>query len=538
MKKPIKYLLYLAIIWTISSISLFGQNSFNYAVEVDAVDIPNLPGLHSYAFGQHEGKWLIIGGRKDGMHARQPMFSFPQSQNNADIFVVDINAQQYWSASLDGLPAGLKEQLQSTNMNFYQDNDTLYIIGGYAYSASANQHITFPSLTSIQVNPAINAIINGESIAPFFKQINDPVFAITGGQLGKIDDTFYLVGGQRFDGLYNPMGGPTFTQTYSNQIRKFTIDNSDSQLSYGNYDTLTDEVHLRRRDYNLLPQIFPDGSKGYTISSGVFQVNVDLPFLYPVDINASGYTPITSFNQYLSNYHSAKAALFDSSNNRMHSLFFGGMSQYYYQNGNTIQDDQVPFVKTISRVTRSSEGELQEFQLPVEMPGLKGASAEFIPNNSLPHYPSEIIKLSSITRDTFLIGHIYGGITSPTLNPFSNFQTITTSADPTIYAVKLIKNAPVSIQKIDGNNPYSFSVYPNPVISEFTVEFNLDQLSEIYFFLTNTKGQIINQGSIYVINIGMNKRTINIERSIPPQTLFITVIFDGKFFISKQIRKE
>jgi len=533
-----KYILNLAILVFVFSIKVIGQNSFNYAVELDPVDISDLPGLHSYAFGQHEGKWLIIGGRKDGMHARQPMFSFPQSQNNADIYVVDINAQQFWSASLDVLPAGLKEQLQSTNMNFYQEHDTLYIIGGYAYSASANQHITFPNLTSIQVNPVINAIINGESIAPFIKQISDPVFAITGGQLGKIDNTFYLVGGQKFDGLYNPMGGPTFTQTYSNQIRKFTIDNSGSQLSYGNYDTVTDEVHLRRRDYNLLPQIFPDGSEGYTISSGVFQANVDLPFLYPVDINASGYTPITTFNQYLSNYHSAKAALFDSSNNEMHSLFFGGMSQYYYQNGNLIQDDQVPFVKTISRLTRFSNGELQEFQLPVEMPGLKGASAEFIPNNSLPHYPSEIIKLSSITQDTMLIGHIYGGITSPTLNPFSNFQTSTTSADPTIYAVKLIRNAPVSVQKIDGNNPYTLSVYPNPVISEFTVEFNLDQLSEIYFFLTNTKGQIINQGSIYAIDIGMNKRTIKIERSIPPQTLFITVIFDGKFFISKQIRKE
>ena len=129
------------------------------------------------------------------MHARQPMFSFPQTQNNTDIFVVDINAQQFWSASLNSLPTGINEQLQSTNMNFYQDNDTLYIIGGYAFSATANQHITFENLTSIQVNSVIDAIINGDSITPFFKQINDPVFAITGGQLGKIDDVFYLVGG-------------------------------------------------------------------------------------------------------------------------------------------------------------------------------------------------------------------------------------------------------------------------------------------------------------------------------------------------------
>ena len=148
------------------------------------------------------------------------------------------------------------------------------------------------------------------------------------------------------------MGHPTFTQTYTDQIQKFTIDNSGNQLSYDNYTSISDPVHLRRRDYNLIPQIFPDGTEGYTISSGVFQATVDLPFLYPVDINANGYMPITNFNQYLSNYHSATACLYDDASNQMHAIFFGGMSQYYYQDGELIQDDQVPFVKTISRLTR------------------------------------------------------------------------------------------------------------------------------------------------------------------------------------------
>ena len=117
------------------------------------------------------------------------------------------------------------------------------------------------------------------------------MFAVTGGHLGKIGNTFYLIGGHRFDGRYNPMGHPTYTQTYVDGIRKFTINNSGSQLSYANYTSITDEVHLHRRDYNLLPQIFPDGTEGYTLSSGVFQPTIDLPFLYPVDITASGYQP-------------------------------------------------------------------------------------------------------------------------------------------------------------------------------------------------------------------------------------------------------
>ena len=115
-----------------------------------------------YAFGQHNGKWLIIGGRKDGVHARQPFNAFPGAQNNTDMYV-DVATQQTWSASVNSLPTGIKEQLQSTNMNFYQDGDALFIIGGYAYSTTAADHKTFNNLTSIDVPNLINAIISRNS---------------------------------------------------------------------------------------------------------------------------------------------------------------------------------------------------------------------------------------------------------------------------------------------------------------------------------------------------------------------------------------
>ncbi|MCA0348098.1 MAG: hypothetical protein LCH35_02445 [Bacteroidetes bacterium] len=231
----------------------FSQSTFDYQLEINPVTIPNFPGIHSYAFGQSNGKWLIIGGRVDGIHARQPFNAFPASNNNTNIYVVDINTQQFWTASTNSLSTSIKEQLQASNFNFYQDNSSLYIIGGYAFSATANDHITFDKLTSIDVPNLIDAIINGNPIQSYFKQIQNSNFAITGGQLGKIDDTFYLIGGHRFDGRYNPMNNPTFTQTYSNQIRKFNIDNSGNQLSISNYETITDAVHLHRRDYNLMP---------------------------------------------------------------------------------------------------------------------------------------------------------------------------------------------------------------------------------------------------------------------------------------------
>lgn len=513
----------------------FSQSSFDYEIQLNPVTIPSLPGLHSYVFGQANGKWLIMGGRLDGMHARQPFNAFANAANNTNIYVIDVSTQQFWSASVNSLPAGLKEQLQSTNMNFHQDGDLLYIIGGYAFSATANDHITFNKLTAVDVPNLINAIVAGNPITSFFKQITDDNFANTGGQLGKIGNTFYLIGGQRFDGRYNPMNNPTFVQTYADGLKKFTIDPSGSQLSIANYELVTDGVHLHRRDFNLVPQVFPDGSQGYTVSSGVFQINVDLPFLYPVDIKGSGYYPQTNFNQYLNNYHSGKVGLYDASQNKMHNIFFGGISQYYYNGTTLVQDNNVPFVKTISRVTRSADGTLTEFQLPIQMPNLKGAGAEFIPNLNLAHYENDVIKLNDISENEFVIGHIYGGIQSPTLNPFNSNQTSTTIADPTIYEVKLIKTIPLGVYEINGKNPFSFSVYPNPTNNgKVKIVFDLPYKTTIDYFISSIEGKIIDDGEIVAINQGSNTMNFDLG-TLSNQTVVVTFIFDNKFYVSKKV---
>jgi hypothetical protein len=532
-----RYLIFSLGLIVLSLNSTFAQSDFDYTLDLQPVAIANLPGLHSYAFAQHDGKWLIIGGRKDGLHARQPFNAFPQAQNNTTAYVIDVNAQQFWSSSITTLPTAIAEQLQCTNMNFHQVADTLYIIGGYSFSTTANDHKTFDNLTTVQVSSVINAIINSSSITPYFKQIADTAFAVTGGHLTKLGNEFYLVGGHRFDGRYNPMGNPTYTQAYTNQIRKFTVDNSGSGLSFANYSTITDPVHLRRRDYNLLPQIFPNGEEGMTISSGVFQLGVDLPFLYPVDITASGHTPITTFSQYLSHYHSAFACLYDSNANAMHNIFFGGMSQYYYQNGSLIQDNGVPFVKTISRLTRSADGMLQEFQLPLEMPALKGASAEFILNNQLPHTASDIIKLSAIQQDTILIGHIYGGLLSPSLNPFSVNQTSTTSADNSIYAVRLISNNPTGVQAIDGKNPYEVTLRTNQIDTDIQLSFTLSRSVPVRYFMTNNLGQIIAQGSL-ATSSGLNTPNITLPSNLPAQQYQLSLVFDSKYYVTKKLMKK
>lgn len=511
------------------------EDNFPYELEFVPVSLSGFPGLHSFAFGQHEGKWLIIGGRLDGIHARQAFAAFPESANNREIFVIDIQASKLWKASVDGLPVNLKEQLQSTNMNFYQDGKTLIISGGYGFSSSRNQHITYPFLTVLDVEKVIDAIIQGKEIRELFIQIPDERMAVTGGQLGKIGEKYMLVGGHRFDGRYNPFGNPTFTQTYTNQIRKFKLSPSQESLVIGDYETLTDPIHLRRRDYNLIPQIFPDGKSGYTISSGVFQPNVDLPYLYPVDITEEGISPKTGFNQYLSNYHSGKISLYDEEKRLMHTLFLGGISQYYYQNGQLIKDDLVPFVKTISRLTRFPDNNFKEFLMASEMPGLKGASAEFIPNQNLPHFPNEIIKLSAIEGDEIILGHLLGGIDSNIINPFSSNQTNQTTAG-NIFLVKLRKSLITGIGPLDGANPYEVIVYPVPYIDQVKLKYFVHTTEPVAYFLSNDSGQIIKEGTWKNEKIGWIEHILELK-NIGSNPLMLTLVFEGRFTVTKKIFK-
>jgi hypothetical protein len=64
-------------------------NNFPFEVVLKADSITGFNGLHSFAYGQRDGKLLLIGGRPEGIHARQPFNAFPASQNNQLLQVLD-----------------------------------------------------------------------------------------------------------------------------------------------------------------------------------------------------------------------------------------------------------------------------------------------------------------------------------------------------------------------------------------------------------------------------------------------------------------
>ncbi len=488
------FLLFLGIALTINT---FGQSS-DFSIHLEPMTINGLGGLQSYAFGQYDGKWLIVGGRLDGLHRRQPFAAFDVAGNNNQLLVIDPINQQKWTASLNSLPAGIQEQLSASNAEFFQEGNYLYIVGGYGHSATINNHTTFNKLTAIHVPNVINTIINGGAISSHFRQITDDQFAVTGGQLEKMHDTYYLVGGHKFIGRYNPMGpthGPGFTQTYTNQIRKFNINDDGTTIGITHFAPHTDTAQLHRRDYNVTPQIMSNGEEGLTAFSGVFQHNVDLPFLNCVHIDSAGYMPDNNFTQHYNHYHCANIPLYSEVNNEMHTVFFGGIAQFYDSLGTLVQDNDIPFVRTIARVTRDANGTMKEYKLNTEMPALLGAGSEFIPLETLPFYSNHVLKMDSLTNDTTLLGHIYGGINSTAKNIFWINTGTQSTANNEIFKVFLVKNTTSKTHQLNAQSVSSLKleVYPNPNNGIFKIRFNMEEQSDIKIWIHDISGKLLHE---------------------------------------------
>lgn len=418
--KPITAFILLMMVMPTSNAQKLNKE-FPYSIRLEQAAIDSFPALQSFSIATAQGKWLMIGGRTDGLHRKQPWATFDEAGQNKFIYVADPVNNKVWKTSLQNLPVSVIEQFQSTNMGFCQMDNRLVLTGGYGYSQSNDEHITFPYLTVIQVNEMINAIINDQPIADFITQVKDERMAITGGRLAHLKDTLILAGGQRFDGRYNPMGpdhGPGFTQVYSNEIRKFTLNFSDKMVAVKNYNAIRDSINLHRRDYNLVPQVFNKSELGFTMFSGVFKYNVDLPYTNFVDIASGSYVLNNDFEQKLNHYHSAVMPFYSKNTNAMTAVFFGGIAQYSpNKNGKVKSNTNVPFTKTISVIIRK-EASVKEFSLPLEMPGYLGAAAEFVYNPDANMYLEGIIDADAFSNKEILVGYIVGGINSTDKNIF------------------------------------------------------------------------------------------------------------------------
>lgn len=525
--------------FTILHSGTYAQVSAIPGISIVPADIKGLPALQSFVIGVHEGEWLLIGGRTDGLHQRQPFAAFAPEDNNTAISVINPVSGLVWTYDLFTLPSALQEQLQSTNLQFCQQGKQLIITGGYGYSHSRKEHTTFDGLVVVDIPACIEAVKSHKGLSKTIHYIHDSRMAVTGGQLAWLNGYYYLVGGQKFEGSYNPLGpdhGPGFVQKYTNGIRKFKLINENDSLKIKDYSEIIDTAQLHRRDYNMLPQIFPDGSKGFTVFSGVFQYKADLPWLNTVNISETSYEVVPVFEQKLAQYHCAKTAMFDLIRMTSYNIFFGGISRFYMDENGKLQDDHdVPFVKTISMVIRDSKGQLAEYAIG-NMPDYLGASAEFIPS---PGYEkiagTDILSYNPSTADSIFLGYIFGGIRSTADKVFWINTGEESFASNRIYKVWLHPKSTKAIQPISAAYDYFRPmVYPDETFANYIIEFNAGSEETISADIRDSQGNVVVQQSMKAKK-GANNMHIPIGNL--PEGNYIISINNGRLSHSIKILK-
>lgn len=493
------------------TVHLSTAQQHTYDVSLEPIEITDLGGLQSYVVATHGDEWLVIGGRLDGLHQRQPFASFTTDGNNDHLLVINPISKAVWKADTKALSPRIREQLSSTNIQAHQRGDDLLLTGGYGYSPTMDDHITYPYLTILDV-PSVIAAVKAQGLSDqLFVQIEDERFAVTGGRLNAIGDTCYLVGGHRFTGRYNPMGpthGPGFEQAYTHEVRRFIVSDDSGSWRVDHLAPWHDEMHLRRRDYNLVPHL-DRGQRSLVAYSGVFQVNADLPHLYPVLISADGHSAVDTFQQLYNHYHCPTLPIYHQATDEMHTLFFGGIAQFYLDGTTIVQDNDVPFVPTIADVHRTADG-LAETVLPTTMPGYLGAGAELILAPTTPTLHGDIVDGDDIGDET-VVGYIYGGIRSSADHIFWVNDGSQSTAAATIYRVLLTRRMTTATTS-QPQNATSLLIYPNPAQAHIRLSIELEQPIDVKITVTDMQGRQVDQRWIPQADLSAGKNYVLLDK--------------------------
>ena len=438
---------------------------FEVIVKKSSLNIPG--GIHSFAYGTHDGKWLLITGRTNGMHTFLPTNNFPPKKQNRTVFVVDPSENRVWSRSLEDVDANLAEWqvdlLSVTSAQYLQIKDKLYITGGYGVNSVDGSFSTKPYLTSIDI-PLLMKWVMREDRSLFasdaINHLKNEIFQVTGGAMNKIEDgPVLLMVGQNFDGQYTPASNGNYTR----QIRRFDIYDQD-ELSARIYSPVPEEgvdPSLRRRDLNVVPIL--RNCKGnikteLDILSGVFTLSGGV-WTVPVRVQADGSyfmedpSSPSSFKQAMNNYACANLGVYDSDSDDMYTLLFGGISYGYFENRQFMTSNSFPFINQFTAVKLDSDNNYKQYLLKSRYPLilsktankgnplLFGAGAAFIyDERALTSQTSDVFllkKLKSHCPEPRLIGYIVGGIAStlPDTNTGSD-----SFASPYVFEVYLKNN--------------------------------------------------------------------------------------------------
>jgi hypothetical protein len=411
----------------------------------------NLPALQSFVFAKSGNYWLLVGGRTNGFHGFGSATNFPFKKANKFIYVYNTATNKLDSMAAANLPAILREQYTSSNMQHFQVGNYLYISGGYGeFHAKLpdSTWTTYSTISRINISSMLNAIITKNN-AQFMASVvyaKDPITASTGGEMYKLPDgKFYLVLGHRFMGMYNASFTNPKIQTYLDSVHVFKLAETPTSISIINSsrqyisDNKPDSVtQFRRRDLLVVPTILKGGqSVGLTVYGGVFTYgNNGVPFRNPIYLKGGtipNYQVDYSYTQTSNIYATANTTMYDAPNDVMLTTAFGGI-------GTNATADNDDFTKSIITISKNNKTNITtEINNPTGTPTFMGSESIFITAPSVPKYNSQydIINYAALpVGKKTLIGYIYGGIVSNSpVWSFSN-PTVPTNMVYEVYYTK------------------------------------------------------------------------------------------------------
>jgi hypothetical protein len=471
-----------------AQVNLGNPADLPFTVTLEEVTQTEIPAMHSFAFGQYQGWWIAIGGRINGLHGFFPFTAFPEESANSNIRLIDPENGDTYQFALNALGAAINiDPLKATNPQYAQVGETLYITGGYGRQSSSGDFVTFPYLTTVHLPTLVSKMLANTNPVSAFKQLQDNRFAVCGGEMDYLHDFFYLVGGHHFTGTYSQTPSPFFTQTYSNSIRKFKVENSANSLTVSDYSTHVDEENLHRRDFNLVPIIKANGEEALVLHGGVFRPDADLPYYKPVYITATQPVDLDeSYSQIFSQYTCPVATLFDANRQTSYSIFFGGLSAHYFNTSTqtVTYDERVPFIRDISVFERLPNGSSKEYLLPIRFDALLGSNMIFVPADSVPKYANEVLNINAFPSGVAsFAGYLFGGIKA-------DIPNITTSSASNRLFKVLIQPKNISSVAPNADDERKIRIYPSlaPCGSPLYIE---SAASWHNCTLYNTQGQLL-----------------------------------------------
>ncbi|MBI2787018.1 MAG: hypothetical protein HYX60_12225 [Legionella longbeachae] len=431
---------------------------------ISLVQIPtnvSLPALRAPAIAQSSGNWLIVSGTTGNFH------DFNNNSFNTSIYVYDPVTTQIYSVDIGStdLDPEIKKQLASSSPQFLQDGDTLYLIGGF-YTADNQIWTTLNTITAINVPNMINAIISGQTnlnqYAYFRTDI--PQFQVTGGQLGKIGNYFYLAYGQNCEG-----SNYCTKQTYTNSIYKFITDPTliSTQIVSSASHLDKDGSGWRRRDYNLAPFKLGDSDTLFAMAGPFTPGDNALVWTNGIMFDSKLKANDNFINQQANQYAAASLSMYSENNKIAYVATFSGLSNLYWTTTGLVNDNTTPYGNILDLISSDNRGNVQEFAnlQPVCSTGTSlqnclymGLSATFIPIAN--YYDNRfILQLDQLPKNTStLIGYIFGGLLSPVQTIFelpSDSGSGPSYASNQIYAVYVTPSAPIA-----GNWESITNLYP------------------------------------------------------------------------------